>query len=142
MISSSRSFRIAAFLHTFIFDYLFCTFENKSLSSVNLSLDLHGVSIFWLDSDTSGTLSLYFAQTCLKLERPALEVHIAWCKTGIYNLSEKVSLMLDNPFIILFLCNLKHVSLYFIQNSMETTSSADPLQSKLWFFLYQIKLPL
>ena len=57
----------------------------KSLGSVNLSLDLHVVSIFWVESDTSGTSSLYFPQTCLKLERPDLEGHIRWYKTGIYS---------------------------------------------------------
>ena len=35
---------------------------NKSLSYVNLSLELHVVSTFWLGSDTSGTFSLHFAQ--------------------------------------------------------------------------------
>lgn len=39
----------------------------KCLSSDNLSLDLHDVSIFWLESDTSDTLASSFAQTCLKL---------------------------------------------------------------------------
>ena len=39
----------------------------KCLSSDNLSLGFHDVSIFWLESDTLGTLSLNFAQTCLKL---------------------------------------------------------------------------
>ena len=34
----------------------------KSLSSDNLSLDLHEAAIFWVKSDTSGITSLYFAQ--------------------------------------------------------------------------------
>ena len=46
-----------------------------TLSSVNLSLDLDDGSILWLVS-VSGTLSLYLAQTCPKLERPVLEVHV------------------------------------------------------------------
>ena len=45
---------------------------NKFLSSINLSLELHVVSTFWLESDVSGTVSFYFAQSSLKLERPAL----------------------------------------------------------------------
>ena len=33
---------------------------------------MHVVSTFWLESDVSGTVSFYFAQSSLKLERPAL----------------------------------------------------------------------
>ena len=46
---------------------------NKSLSYVNLNLELHVVSTFWLGSDTSGTFSLHFAQPSYELERPALK---------------------------------------------------------------------
>ena len=35
---------------------------NKSLSYVNLSLELHVISTFFLGSDLSRTFSLYFAQ--------------------------------------------------------------------------------
>ena len=42
-------------------------------------------------------------------ERPALKMYIIWYKT------EK-SLMLGNQFPVLFLCKLKHMSVYFIQN--------------------------
>ena len=35
---------------------------NKSLSYVNLSLELHVASTFWLGSNISGTFSLYFVQ--------------------------------------------------------------------------------
>ena len=73
---------------------------NKSLSSVNLSFELHVVSTFWLGSDTSGTFSLYYTKPSYKLERLALKMHILWCRTDICSckLSAKVSLMLDNPF--------------------------------------------
>ena len=56
-------------------------FKRKSLSLVNLSLFLNFVLIFWLRR-------LYIL---LKLQRPALKMHVIWCKTGIYiwNLSEK-----------------------------------------------------
>ena len=37
--------------------------KKKSLSSLNLSLFLHDVSVFWLEPDTSGISSLYFAHT-------------------------------------------------------------------------------
>ena len=40
---------------------------NKSLSSVNLNLELHVVSTFWLEYDRSSTFSLYFAQPSLSL---------------------------------------------------------------------------
>ena len=52
--------------------------KHKSLSPVNLGLVLHGVSIFWLEPDTSGTLFLFLPRH--KLERPALDVHEHWAK--------------------------------------------------------------
>ena len=56
-------------------------FKRKSLGLVNLSSFLHFVSIFWLGR-------LYIL---LRLQRPSLNMHVIWCKTGIYiwNLSEK-----------------------------------------------------
>ena len=97
---------------------------SKSLSSINLSLELHVVSTFWLESDTSGIFSLYFVQSSLKLERPALKIRILWCRTDScsWKLSAKVSLMLDDPFPVSFLCKLKHTSVHFIQKSMKITS--------------------
>ena len=92
------------FFHAFIFDLFFghILLMKKSLSSANLSLELHVVSRFWLESDISGTFCLYFAQPSLKLERPALTIHTLCCRTNIcrWKLSAKVSLMLDNPFPI------------------------------------------
>ena len=102
----------------------FCTFlMNKYLNSVNLSLELHVVSTFWLESDTLCTFSLYFAQPLLKLERLTLKIHILCCKTDIcsWKLSAKVSLMLDNPVPIPFLYKLKHTNVYFIQKSIKIT---------------------
>ena len=84
-----QSFRIAAM-------YIFLL-KNKFLSFANLSLFLHDHSIFWLETGTSGSLSLYL----LKLKRPVLKVHLPWCKTGIYNhhnLCKKVFLMLNIHF--------------------------------------------
>ena len=46
---------------------------NKSLSYVNLSLELHVASTFSLGFNTSGTISLHFAQPSYELERPALK---------------------------------------------------------------------
>ena len=60
---------------------------------------------------------------CTKLSRPALKMHVLWCKTSIYswNFSEEVSLMYEDSFSISLLCNLKYVSLYFIQNTMKSS---------------------
>ena len=64
------------------------------------------------------------AHTRLKLEGPALEMHLLWCRTSICscNVSVEGSLMLDNPLSVSFLCNLNYISLYFIQYSMQVTS--------------------
>ena len=106
---------------------------NKSLSYVNLSLKLHVVSPFWLGSDTSDTFSLYFAQPSYELERPALKMHILWCRTDICSckLSAKVSLVLDNPFPVPSLCKLNHISVCFIQIS--TKSAYSLLESNVFF---------
>ena len=96
---------------------------NKSLSYVNLSLELHVISTFWLGSDTSGTFSLHFAQPSYELERPALEnAHTLVQRTDIFSckFSVKVSLMLDNPFLVPSRCKLNHISLCFIQNSTKS----------------------
>ena len=85
---------------------------NKSLS---LSLELHVVSTFWLGSDTSGTFSLHFAQPSYELERPAFNTgrcsYYTLCRTDICSckLSEKVSLILGNPFLVPSLCKLNHM---------------------------------
>ena len=152
--------------------------RHKSLNYGNFSLELHDVPIFRWESDISGTLSLYSADTCLKLERSALEIHILYCRTDVcsWNLPVEVSFMLDDSFSVPFLCNhcvkvskyrvysgpyfsvfglnteiyvvnlriqsntgkygpektpyldtfhavnLKHISLYFIQDNMQITS--------------------
>ena len=59
--------------------------------------------------------------------------NIRWCRTDICSckLSAKVSLMLDNPFLVPSLCKLNHISLCFIQIS---TKSAYSLQGKQCFF--------
>ena len=66
---------------------------------------------------------LYFAQALLKPERPAFKIHRLWCRIDIcsWKLSAKISLMLDNPFPVPFLCKLNHTSLYFIPESMRIT---------------------
>ena len=61
---------------------------------------MHVVSNLWFESDTSGTFSLSFDQSSLKLEKPALRIHILWCRTDSYSrkLTANVSLMLHSPF--------------------------------------------
>ena len=61
------------------------------------------------------------------------KILILWCRTDICSckFSEKVSLMLDNPFLVPSLCKLNHISLFFIQIS---TKSAYSLQGKQCFF--------
>ena len=98
---------------------------NRSLSYVNLSLELHVVSPFWLGSDTSGTFSLHlFCPAIYELERPALENgHTLVQRTDIFSckFSVKVSLMLENPFLVPSLCKLNHISVCFIQISTKIT---------------------
>ena len=112
---------------------------NKSSSSVNLSLELHVVSTFWLESNASINFSLYFAQSSFELERPALNIHKLWCRTDTcsWKLPVKVSLILDNP--ILFLCKLKHTSVYFIQKEEHENylQIADSVH-KAMFFLKKV----
>ena len=47
---------------------------------------------------------------------------VLWCRTDIFSckFSAKVSLMLDNPFLVLSLCKLNHISLCFIQISTKS----------------------
>ena len=47
---------------------------------------------------------------------------ICWCRTDICSckLSAKVSLMLDNPFLVPSLCKLNHISFCFIQISTKS----------------------
>ena len=61
------------------------------------------------------------------------KILILCCRTDICSckLSAKVSLMLDNPFLVPSLCKLNHISLCFIQIS---TKSAYSLQEKQCFF--------
>ena len=89
-----------------------------------MSLELHDVPIFRLEFDTSGTLSLYFVHTCIKLKGPVLEMYLLWCRTGIcsWNVTVEGSFMLDDPFSVSFLCILKYISLYFIHNSIQVVN--------------------
>ena len=68
-------------------------------------------------------LYIYFAQPSYKLERPALEnAHTLVQRTDIFSSKffVKVSLMLDNPFLVPSRCKLNHISLCFIQISTKS----------------------
>ena len=97
---------------------------NKSLSYVNLSLELHVVSTFWLGSDTSGTFFTFVLPSHhMNLRDQPWKMLIFWVhRTDIFSckLSVKVSLMLDNPFLVPYLCNLSHINLCFIQISTKS----------------------
>ena len=112
---------------------------NKSLSYVNLSLELHVVSTFWLGSGTSSTFSLHFAQPSYELERPALKTGkmlIRWCSTGICicKLSAKVSLRLDNQFLVPSYCKLNHISVGSSRLARNYLQTAYSLHGKQCFF--------
>ena len=82
---------------------------HKSLNFGNLSLELHHTPAFQQKSDTSRVTSLGDSHTLCRI------VICCW------NLSVEGSLMLDDPISVPFLCNLKNISLCFIQNSMQIT---------------------
>ena len=101
-----------------------------------MSLELHVVSTFWLGSDTSGTFSLHlFCPAIISTWEISLleNAHTLAQRTDIFSckFSAKVSLMLDNLFLVPSLCKLNHISLCFIQIS---TKSAYSLQGKQCFF--------
>ena len=62
---------------------------------------------------------------------------IRWCRTDICSckLSAKVSLMLDNPFLVPSLCKLNHISVCFIQISTKSpANSLFPYGKQCFFF--------
>ena len=107
---------------------------------VKLSLEWLLVSAFWLGSDTSGIFSLHFSQPSFELVRDQHDwkMLIRYCRTDICSckISAKVSLILDNPFLVPSLCKLNQISLCFIQIS---TKFAYSLQGKQCFFLSHLR---
>ena len=110
---------------------------NKSLSYVNLSLELHVVSTFWLDL-THQVLFLYILPSHhMNLRDQLWKMLILWCRTDICSskFSAKVSLMLDNPFLVPSLCKLSHISLCFIQiNTKSPAKLLVPFRESNVFF--------
>ena len=86
---------------------------------VNFSLELHVVSTFWLGSDTPGTFSLHlFCPAIIWTWETSLG---KWSYFGAenwhfsYKFPVKVSLMLENPFLVPSRCKTNHISLCLIQ---------------------------
>ena len=81
---------------------------------------------------------IYVLCSCpsLKLERKALKMHIIWFKTDICSgkISANVSLMLGNPFLVPFLCKFKHISVYFMLNSMKINRPPNSWSPKATLF--------
>ena len=113
---------------------------NKSLSYINLSLELHVVSTFWLESDTSVTFSLHLFRPAIvwtwETECSSMSAYTLVQRTEIFssNFSAKVSLMLDNPFLVPSLCKLNHISLCFIQISTKLPAKLLIPSMKVLFF--------
>ena len=90
---------------------------------------------------THQVLFLYisFGQPSYELKRPALEnAHTLAQRTDIFSskFSAKVSLMLDNPFLVASLCKLNDVSLFFIQISTNVPAKLlIPFRESTGFFL-------
>ena len=104
-----QNFRIAV-LYTFIYLWLvYCTFNTQIFK-------------FWLLKFSNymmfqHTLSLYSTETCVKPESAAELIFVA----EVFFV--EVSLMLGNPFSVIFSCCLKHFSFYFIKNIMKIPST-------------------
>ena len=72
----------------------------------------------------------------MNLRDQSWKMLILWCRTGICSckFSVKVSLMLDNPFLVLSLCKLNHISLCFIQISTESKLLIPFRESNVFFW--------
>ena len=86
---------------------------------------------------THQVLFLYILPSHHMNLRPALKMLILWCRTDICSckLSAKVSLMLDNPFLVPSLRKLNHISICFIQISTKSPANSLFLSGKAIFFL-------
>ena len=83
-------------------------------------------------------LYIYFAQPSYELERPAFEnAHTLVQRTDNFSckFSVKVSLMLDNPFLVPSLCKLNHINLCFVQiNTKSPAKLLIPFRDVTAFF--------
>ena len=73
----------------------------------------------------------------MNLRNQPWKMLILWCRTDICSckFSEKVSLMLDNPFLVPSLTILNHISLCFIQISTKSPAKLLFPSGKATFFL-------
>ena len=93
--------------------------KQKSLSSFNLSLFLHDVSTLWLEPDISGTSSLYFPHTWETNLEGARTLVQSW--HFLLESFQKSILDVWRLISVPLLCNLKHIKLSFILNSMKSS---------------------
>ena len=103
-----RIFRITVLAANIIHPWItFCfLLMNKSLCSVNLSLELH-VSTFWLESNTLGTFFYISPSHKLNSRDQPWRCTYPWCRTDVcsWKLSEKINVMLGNTFVVPFFVN-------------------------------------
>ena len=108
--------QLATYIHLWLVFLYPCLLMNESLSYVKLSLELHVVSTFWLGSDTQVLFLYILPSHHMNLWDQPWKILILWCRTDICSckFSAKVSLMLDNPFLVSSFCNWNHTSVCFI----------------------------
>ena len=108
---------------------------SKSLSYVNLRLDLHVVSTFWLGSGTSGTFSLHlFCPATIWTWETSLG-KCSYFGAGNCTFSVKVSLMLHNLFLVPSLCGIEPYQPSLHSDQHKITCKTDySLQGKNCFF--------
>ena len=87
---------------------------------------------------TRQVLFLYiFPSHHINLRDQPWKMIILWCRTDICSckFSAKVSLMLDNPFLVPSLCKLNHINLYFIHICTKSPANCLCPSGKAMFFL-------
>ena len=112
---------------------------NKSLSYVNLSLEFSCMLFQQFDWDLiHQVLFLYILPGHhMNLRDHPWNMLILWCWTNICSSQffAKVSLMLDNPFLVPSLCKLNHISLCFIHiNTKSPAICSFPSGKAIFFF--------
>ena len=86
-------------------------------------MELYVVSAIWLGSDTSGTFSVYFAQTPAIIWTWETSFEDAHTLVQNWHCSCKLfaKMILENQFTVPLLCKLTYISVGFIQTSKEIT---------------------